>query len=1037
MVPANGDDAMFNFEWPPWDPMPTHVNYTKCNIWAETCSEDAEMHKYCLDGCQYWRGPTSLGEQGFICELGVDVSPHNFYWGMVNYFNNSFQLPSASGKNATCILNVSGQNMRDADQLHVVPFNRRCGEVSGEQAFWNLRARPILGQGTEKWREFEFGEARSSGVYQVCYCGGFEYCNRDEDFMKWVGTLAIAGKVKRIKPDSTELIGQIQAEIFITDLNAPIVRVFFESSGSRRPCTSITFPTPGQEGAYVKCWLMVPAPFQAYENVTVEAANGLHAISYHVFNRFKQGDFLSISDPGGSTIGGDNISIVTTDLNAKIERITVGGKECLYLKVSKLFPHSRASCIVPPHDVIGPVHVIVYAPNTNTAIGINAYEFFKPADILSVEPNAGGVSGDTQVVITTTDMGDIINYVAFGGVEASLGPGPTRNFVIAFSPYSAIRGYVDIDVGSPNGNSARQVSAFQYMVQCKDPGPPANGYRNGYTFTEGAKLTYACEYGYILKGASEATCEYERDASGNIMVHGGKFEPPRPVCQVISCPDPGIPKFGSRIPANATGGKFTFKMVATFFCPSGYTLFGPKEIFCQGNGLFSGSAPTCESQYGVMTLVRFRIIFMDKYEQKAAFDAADIFPRDGKLYYHEFLVQSKTLGVDSVDAQSLFKQIQWKPGSLDADSLFLLHSHYLVLDPVVNMTQYRILMHSIWNTPLQMFSNADQNVNGKIDRQEFEGQASGMVELVKSNAGEIWKSVATRGQTEIHKNHYLLLTGQTDIALFRTLLQSRFAYVTDTWNASNPNGDNKVTHAEFAAWVLKDYGFDHLIADLLWKVIDNNKKGYVVYVRYVALGFGQVQEISLIGLRGFLQSLYPTRAEVVASLDTDGNKAVLADEFVKAIRQLGLTETNAKSLLEQLCPIPIQNEGLLIDRQLDAVSYDVGLASMRVLIRSEHKDSVALVALADSNGDGQISTAEWISLTSEMSITQTNALRIFDKLNPSKREAIPAAALRLFQGHIAFCDYRELLSAEYGDLYTALKAADLNKDLRVVFSEIM
>ena len=119
-VPPTGDDAIFNFEWPPWSDMPTRVEYAKCGAWAKTCSDDPQMQQYCLDGCQYWRGPSALGEQGFHCELGV--AHRGASWGVLNEHKMSAQ----NFTNRSCVLNISGQDIQYADRIQVVPWDQPC-----------------------------------------------------------------------------------------------------------------------------------------------------------------------------------------------------------------------------------------------------------------------------------------------------------------------------------------------------------------------------------------------------------------------------------------------------------------------------------------------------------------------------------------------------------------------------------------------------------------------------------------------------------------------------------------------------------------------------------------------------------------------------------------------------------------------------------------------------------------------------------------------------------------------------------------------
>ena len=40
--------------------------------WAPSCSADTNLQSACLDGCEFWRGPTARGELGDSAQLGLD-----------------------------------------------------------------------------------------------------------------------------------------------------------------------------------------------------------------------------------------------------------------------------------------------------------------------------------------------------------------------------------------------------------------------------------------------------------------------------------------------------------------------------------------------------------------------------------------------------------------------------------------------------------------------------------------------------------------------------------------------------------------------------------------------------------------------------------------------------------------------------------------------------------------------------------------------------------------------------------------------------
>ena len=61
----------------------------------------------------------------------------------------------------------------------------------------------------------------------------------------------------------------------------------------------------------------------------------------------------------------------------------------------------------------------------------------------------------------------------------------------------------------------------------------------------------------------------------------------------VSCGQLDNPRNGS---VDTSAGT-SFGDVASYSCDVGYTLNGPAERTCQDNGQWSGSMPTCESEY--------------------------------------------------------------------------------------------------------------------------------------------------------------------------------------------------------------------------------------------------------------------------------------------------------------------------------------------------------------------------------------------------------------------------------------------------------
>merc|ERR1719253_1060785 len=130
-------------------------------------------------------------------------------------------------------------------------------------------------------------------------------------------------------------------------------------------------------------------------------------------------------------------------------------------------------------------------------------------------------------------------------------------------------------------------------------------------------------------------------------------------------------------------------------------------------------------------------------------------------------------------------------------------------------------MASIYTSAQFMFEDSDTNLDERISREEFEGQATARTELTKRNSAQLWSTYDYLQLDYLHRSHYLILMGTNDVANLRILVRQRFTLAAETWNASNPNNDDKVTTAEFQEFLLHDYGIDHLVSILLWRNVDS------------------------------------------------------------------------------------------------------------------------------------------------------------------------------------------------------------------------
>ncbi|MBN3314648.1 CSMD3 protein, partial [Atractosteus spatula] len=148
--------------------------------------------------------------------------------------------------------------------------------------------------------------------------------------------------------------------------------------------------------------------------------------------------------------------------------------------------------------------------------------------------------------------------------------------------YSCMEGYI------LSGSSGRQCLANGTwsgtapnctMINCGDPGIPANGLRYGEDFTIGQNITFICQPGYIMEPLSSMT----RTCTKN-----GTWSGVMPICKAVTCSAP--PAISSGI---LEGGDFEWGTSVSYSCSSGYELSFPAVLTCVGNGTWSGEVPQC------------------------------------------------------------------------------------------------------------------------------------------------------------------------------------------------------------------------------------------------------------------------------------------------------------------------------------------------------------------------------------------------------------------------------------------------------------
>ncbi|XP_068726408.1 protein lev-9-like [Montipora capricornis] len=186
-----------------------------------------------------------------------------------------------------------------------------------------------------------------------------------------------------------------------------------------------------------------------------------------------------------------------------------------------------------------------------------------------------------------------------------------------------------------NGQWSGSVTSCE-IISCGDPGTPLNGaqvhIKNNYKY--GGSVEFECNDNYTFAGSRLITCGeskdwsaplprcfapcpdpgvpkngsrignnflsehsvkficdrgFEREGDETITCADGEWKGTKPKCKAISCEDPGAPQNGRQ----KKGSSYTYGGVIRFRCDSNYTLGGKSKIKCQENKKWTGKIPTC------------------------------------------------------------------------------------------------------------------------------------------------------------------------------------------------------------------------------------------------------------------------------------------------------------------------------------------------------------------------------------------------------------------------------------------------------------
>ncbi|XP_048355110.1 CUB and sushi domain-containing protein 1-like isoform X3 [Sphaerodactylus townsendi] len=117
------------------------------------------------------------------------------------------------------------------------------------------------------------------------------------------------------------------------------------------------------------------------------------------------------------------------------------------------------------------------------------------------------------------------------------------------------------------------------VINCGDPGVPANGIRLGSDFTYNKTVVFQCMPGYTMESDRAAALTCTKDRTWNNT---------KPVCKAIICKPPQAVPNGKVV-----GSDFTWGSSISYACLEGYQLSLPAVLTCEGNGSWTGEIPQC------------------------------------------------------------------------------------------------------------------------------------------------------------------------------------------------------------------------------------------------------------------------------------------------------------------------------------------------------------------------------------------------------------------------------------------------------------
>ena len=164
----------------------------------------------------------------------------------------------------------------------------------------------------------------------------------------------------------------------------------------------------------------------------------------------------SITPSTGSTLGGNLITIVGTDLSDALS-VSVDSVPATNMQIVS----PTMVTAVTPVGTVGAKNVSVITTN-GTATATNAFTYVAPPTISSVSPISGGVNGGTSITITGTNFTGATT-VKVGGVATANLVVVSSSSITTIAPGGTV-GAKSVVVTTPGGTATAE-NAFTYVVQ--------------------------------------------------------------------------------------------------------------------------------------------------------------------------------------------------------------------------------------------------------------------------------------------------------------------------------------------------------------------------------------------------------------------------------------------------------------------------------------------------------------------------------------------------------------------------------------------